>query len=87
MEDTHKLNLIQTSTRIKSAVIDLTTKINQQELIIESINDNTNKHASSMVHNMNKFGSIVEMMKKDPRNKIIMVLFLISMFLLYYLMK
>jgi hypothetical protein len=77
--------LAQASRKIKSVVIELSDKLNQQEFLIESIGNETDKNRRLMLENMNKFERVMEIMSRDPRNKIILSLFVTALMLTFYL--
>lgn len=80
-----EIELAQTSQKIKSVVIELSDKLNQQDLLIESIDNETDKNRRLMLENMNKFERVMEIMSRDPRNKIILSLFVTALILTFYL--
>ncbi|WUR04098.1 uncharacterized protein VNE69_07165 [Vairimorpha necatrix] len=80
-----QLVLQKTSSKIKSVVLDLSEKVNQQELILESLDNETKKNSSLMIKNLHNFEKLLVDMNKDPRNKIILFLIVIIFILSIYL--
>lgn len=50
-----EIKLEKTSKKIKSVVIELSDKLNQQELLIESIENETRKNSGLMFQNLQNF--------------------------------
>lgn len=80
-----EVKLAKSSQSIKHAVIELSEKIKQQDLILESIDSETDKNSKALLLNMGKFERVVHILNNDPRNKIIACLLFTALGLLYFL--
>lgn len=81
-----EIKLEKTSKKIKSVVIELSDKLNQQELLIESIENETRKNSGLMFQNLQNFQKLLDSMNRDPRNKIIFFLLITAAILVFYLL-
>ncbi|KKO76087.1 target snare coiled-coil region [Vairimorpha ceranae] len=81
-----EIKLEKTSKKIKSVVIELSDKLNQQELLIESIENETRKNSGLMFQNLQNFQKLLDSMNRDPRNKIIFFLLITAVILVFYLL-
>lgn len=80
-----EVKLAKSSQTIKHAVIELSEKIKQQDLIIEAIDSETDKNSRALLFSMGKFERVVHILNNDPRNKIIACLLFTALGLLYFL--
>eukprot|EP00866_Antonospora_locustae_P001940 jgi/Antlo1/1940/718 len=82
----HK-RLISVASNLKNDVKEIQSKINTQGLLIEAIDATNNENRRMISESRLKFMKAMSKIRKDPRNKIILILVLIAILLLVYLLK
>lgn len=79
--------LISVASNLKNDVKEIQSKIQTQGLLIEAIDATNNENTRMMNESRLKFMQAMSKIRKDPRNKIILILVLIAVLLLVYLVK
>ncbi|KAM0672840.1 hypothetical protein CWI42_051070 [Ordospora colligata] len=85
MSNEEERMLSETSRNMKATVQIIQEKINQQDLLYESIEAETEKADRILMANIDRFGDAIKRMNNDPRNKVIFILALILIICISYL--